>query len=473
MKPTIEHPKVFISYAWGTQEYQDRVLSLARDLQTDGIEVLLDKWNLKEGHDTYAYMEQSVNDPNVTNVLLLLDPVYAKKADDRSGGVGTETQIISPEIYNNVTQEKFIPIVMERSEEGDIPKPHYLRGILHFDLSIAENYDNEYKKLVKRLYGVEVYVRPELGTVPKWVTEETSIPSSKMTALQSLKKYNNPRIARGDFIELLDDLKERIISFDSDTTDYLKLYEEMLPLREEYIQIVKTSHVIDDSMVLLGDFLQEVFSAIDSNMIVLNDIKKCFLHEIFVYTIVLVYKLKDYDALSYFLNRSFFGRNYANVNSDIGYHIFYHNSQQLDIAKGKQDNKNYFSGTAQLWIEHISSNYCNKRELAFADVLLSNYSYFGANNGDNRLWFPITYVYDGENDTILQSISFKLKSREIAQRWARIFGFDDFLQFRDNIKRKNESLGNRRDQRLRYNASFHYVQLFTDFIKPDEIGTLR
>ena len=124
-----------------------------------------------------------------------------------------------------------------------------------------------------------------------------------MTALQSLKKYNNPRIARGDFIELLDDLKERIISFDSDTTDYLKLYEEMLPLREEYIQIVKTSHVIDDSMVLLGDFLQEVFSAIDSNMIVLNDIKKCFLHEIFVYTIVLVYKLKDYDALSYFLSQ--------------------------------------------------------------------------------------------------------------------------------------------------------------------------
>ena len=55
MKPTIEKPKVFISYAWGSQEYQDRVLALARDLQSDGIDGLLDKWSLKEGNDTYAY----------------------------------------------------------------------------------------------------------------------------------------------------------------------------------------------------------------------------------------------------------------------------------------------------------------------------------------------------------------------------------------------------------------------------------
>lgn len=79
MKPTNEHPKVFISYAWGSQEYQKRVLALATELKRDGIEVLLDKWSLKEGHDTYAFMEQSVNDSSVTNVLLLLDPIYLCK----------------------------------------------------------------------------------------------------------------------------------------------------------------------------------------------------------------------------------------------------------------------------------------------------------------------------------------------------------------------------------------------------------
>ena len=151
MKPTIQQPKVFISYAWGSQEYQDRVIALSRDLIGDGIDVLLDKWSLKEGHDTYAYMEQSVNNIDVTNVLILLDPVYAQKANSRSGGVGTETQIISPEIYNNVTQEKFLPVVMERDENGNIPKPSYLRGLLHFDLSKPEQYDEEYRRLVLRL----------------------------------------------------------------------------------------------------------------------------------------------------------------------------------------------------------------------------------------------------------------------------------------------------------------------------------
>lgn len=188
MKPTIEKPKVFISYAWGEKEYQERVLSLARDLQSDGVEVLLDKWNLKEGHDTYAYMEQSVNDASVTNVLILLDPIYTKKADDRAGGVGTETQIISPEIYNKVTQEKFLPVVMERNEDGSVPKPHYLKGLLHFDLSNPDRFDEEYQRLVKRLYGVEIFVKPELGNTPKWVLEDSPIPTRTRTAINSLKK---------------------------------------------------------------------------------------------------------------------------------------------------------------------------------------------------------------------------------------------------------------------------------------------
>ena len=45
MKPAIEKPKVFISYAWGSQEYQDRVVALSRDLISDGIDALLDKWS--------------------------------------------------------------------------------------------------------------------------------------------------------------------------------------------------------------------------------------------------------------------------------------------------------------------------------------------------------------------------------------------------------------------------------------------
>lgn len=39
-------------------------------------------------------MEKCATDTSLTNVLMLLDPIYAEKADAHGGGVGTETQII-------------------------------------------------------------------------------------------------------------------------------------------------------------------------------------------------------------------------------------------------------------------------------------------------------------------------------------------------------------------------------------------
>lgn len=43
MKPFIENPKVFISYAWSNEEYQNKVLSFATALMNDGVDVLFDK----------------------------------------------------------------------------------------------------------------------------------------------------------------------------------------------------------------------------------------------------------------------------------------------------------------------------------------------------------------------------------------------------------------------------------------------
>lgn len=56
-KKKIEKPKVFISYAWGTEQYQEKVLEFATQLMKDGIDVVFDKWDLNEGNDTYTFME--------------------------------------------------------------------------------------------------------------------------------------------------------------------------------------------------------------------------------------------------------------------------------------------------------------------------------------------------------------------------------------------------------------------------------
>ena len=107
-------PKLFMSYSWTSPSHEEWVLSLATELRETGVDVTLDKWDLKEGHDSQAFMEKMVTDPEIKKVALICDRMYAEKADGRKGGVGTETQIISPEIYAKQDQNKFVAVLPER-----------------------------------------------------------------------------------------------------------------------------------------------------------------------------------------------------------------------------------------------------------------------------------------------------------------------------------------------------------------------
>lgn len=79
------NPKVFISYSWAVQE---RVIDLANRLIDDGVDVVIDVYDLKDGQDKYAFMEQSVSDKSIDKVIIICDKTYSDKANSRSGGVG-------------------------------------------------------------------------------------------------------------------------------------------------------------------------------------------------------------------------------------------------------------------------------------------------------------------------------------------------------------------------------------------------
>ena len=82
-------PTLFISYSWSSPQHEQWVVELATALRESGIDVILDKWDLKEGHDAFAFMERMVSDPAVEKVAIISDQVYSERADGRSGGVGT------------------------------------------------------------------------------------------------------------------------------------------------------------------------------------------------------------------------------------------------------------------------------------------------------------------------------------------------------------------------------------------------
>lgn len=120
-------PKVFISYAWAKDkpEHDQWVMQLATELRDSFVDVILDKWDLKEGHDAVAFMEKMVTDETIKKVIMISDKTYAEKADGRQGGVGTETQIISKKVYEEQNQGKFVAVLPEKDENGKAYLPTY------------------------------------------------------------------------------------------------------------------------------------------------------------------------------------------------------------------------------------------------------------------------------------------------------------------------------------------------------------
>jgi len=160
---TADHPVVFVSYSWSSPEHEDFVMRLATKLRSDGVDVRLDKWELKEGHDKYGFMESMVKDPTVSRVLVLCDRQYKEKADARAGGVGTETQIISAEIYGKVKQDKFVPVVCELDEHGQPFLPVFMNTRIFIHISPTAPFADGYDRLLRNIYDRPLNQKPELG----------------------------------------------------------------------------------------------------------------------------------------------------------------------------------------------------------------------------------------------------------------------------------------------------------------------
>ncbi len=174
-------PKVFISYSWTSASHQATVKQWAERLLADGVDVVLDLFDLKEGHDKYAFMERMVTDPSVTHVLVVCDKIYAEKADVRKAGVGTESQIISKEVYEKVDQSKFIPIACEVDEKGNWYLPTFLKSRIGINFSTAEAMNENWEQLIRILFGKPLHVKPAVGKPPAYLSDD-SIPASPATA---------------------------------------------------------------------------------------------------------------------------------------------------------------------------------------------------------------------------------------------------------------------------------------------------
>lgn len=484
-KPKIEKPKVFISYAWTSDAYVNKVAAFASSLISIGIEVLFDKFEMKPGNELNDFMEKSVKDTSVTHVLLLLNKTYKEKADTRVGGVGKETQILSEELYNNVNQTKIIPVVFEKGFNGEIFKPAYLGSTYFVDLADESKYDAEFKLLVKSIYGETVYRKPELGTTPTWVTEEITFEPKLGLQFASFKNQTNIDVNNQNFVSFLENIKTKILEYKTDNIDrssdkvfyeqYLNRYIDLTSIRNEYLELAKNSIYVETPEKKIASFFEKTYLGIKYLQTYNKELLSICLHELFIYTIVYFLKIEKYDKVAYLLGKTYCVKDYDGKLSS--YSIFYTtNHSYLDEAVKVRDDKRYYSGVGNFWIENLKTDFCSKAEFTLGDVFCFNYYLYGNHPDLEVHWFPITYIYgisrlSGAN--VLRDFAERLKTKEFLDIAFKLFNYDNHSDFSMRYKKIEEQFLDGKLSEYRYQEAFESAPILCHYTKFEELGKYR
>ena len=171
-------PRVFVSYSHDSPAHKQWVASLATRLRGDGIDAVLDQWDLNLGDDVTQFMEAGVSGSD--RVLVVCTDEYVRKADAGKGGVGYERLIVTAELVQNIGTNKFIPII--RNADPEHKTPRFLGTRLYIDFSDDSHFDEKIDQLNRELHKAPALTKPALGQNPYAITpagEEAEANSSR------------------------------------------------------------------------------------------------------------------------------------------------------------------------------------------------------------------------------------------------------------------------------------------------------
>ena len=163
-----EHPKAFISYSHDSPEHKQWVLELGTKLVQNGVDAILDQWDLNPGDDRTSFMERGVKDSD--RVLVICTDSYVRKANDREGGVGYEQLIVTAQVAQNIRTDKFIPII--RRASGEEKTPTFLGTRVYIDFTNDSQFDERFDELLRELYQAPIIEKPPLGEKPSFPKQE-------------------------------------------------------------------------------------------------------------------------------------------------------------------------------------------------------------------------------------------------------------------------------------------------------------
>ena len=317
-------PRLFVSYSWSSPDHETRVLRLATDLRESGVDVILDKWDLREGHDAHAFMEKMVTDPEIKKVVLVCDKAYVEKTDERTGGVGTEAQIISPEIYEKQDQDKFVAIVTERDEHGKPYLSVYYRSRIYIDMSDPSTVAENSEKLLRWVHGQPLNKKPALGDKPAFLSQEEDaialVTSARhrraMDAVKNNRDHAIPALAEF-FAGLSTEMGKLRLDPNADPFDeaVVQSIDSFLPYRNEAIELIiaLALHLdIPETRTTLHRFFEGLIPYLDRPGHVNQwreqdfDNFRFVIHELFLYAVACLIRYERFESAAYLMNSEYY-----------------------------------------------------------------------------------------------------------------------------------------------------------------------
>lgn len=416
MSGSTEHPKVFISYSWSGPEHEQFVLELATTLRNHGVDAVLDKWDLKPGQDKYVFMEAMVTDSAVSKVLVLCDKRYQEKADIRIGGVGTESQIISQELYKKVQQTKFIPVVCEYNEEEPC-LPVFMKCRIFVDLSSEERYGDGLDQLLRLIYEQPFHQKPRLGSPPSFLKSVSGGAYVKelSAALRAIQdgKPNRQGLEHLFVKGLLTEIIRLYVTPTGDDYDeaIYQAIQNTKELRDQLSEYVETVAAFSgDEPDALTPFLRlmeglgEMFGPPDRDGMYMTgwgDLYTFFALEAFLLATAALIRHERWKSLRRLLSYSYVTRRSNREMEAVNYVAFDNFQESIDQHRNRRLQLNRTCVTADMLKERCSKERTPFPELLQADVFLALDSALHAKERQGTSfvssWVPRTTVYTSDS----------------------------------------------------------------------------
>jgi len=372
-------PKVFISYAWTSPEYQNKVYELAQNLTRDHVETIFDLEDLPPGADLNFFMEQLAEKD--IKVIILCNKTYADKANTRQGGVGIETYLITAEIYNHnplQQEQRFVPVVLEKDDQGVAHRPNYIKGRKYIDLTPDD--PDGYEALLRWIHNAPKYIKMPPGPMPSFLKENQAVSvgsySKYRRATNALEQGQAHALGLCEdyFFDFVDKMSVMDIENYSEESILLGIHD-LKAGRDELLDVILKMFQYGDcdrSITLIKDFLGSLFQFASKRNKIRNDRDHfCFLlHELFIYCLAILLKRDLFNCISTLLE-PFYRAGGEYDTAPYNYEEFWSRSRALMTLDEKQSQTyRRLSCEADLFKERADNRHITFDHFMQADLVL-------------------------------------------------------------------------------------------------------